>query len=555
MIGISINNNWLELGDIKITLVFKNPIFSKEIFVNSFSYNFSIPTSEKNRSIFENNNRINAHNRKIKYDCVITYDGSFLVDGLITLKEITDDKIILFFSSKELDLFKSLKELDLKDLNLEETVIYSNSDTPTQKQQKWFDHLNNYIQYLSNNRDIELLKHHFPPILVKDIYSGNNNYFFGHVNYYDWAGPLGGQYPTSHGVLNSTFSTDPGFKYTFSPCPVVIHLIKDILQLFGYSLFENDFLKLDELKNLIIYSANVTDNIEDDGTQTYNVYTDKYQLQNFLPDIKSIDLFKIFTELYKCSIYIEGTKLIISPVKNILSTETEDLTNYCNPYYKRKFVEDSKKVFTYLVENNELFFNAYLNNQYFDTQFDDVTIGDSDLIKKEEFSSSFGRPLTTIQGEFSATPPIDWRYLNKLALNEVLGKSNYAENYKSITNIFLGVYRGYIDGYPVFSNITKGETVSGGLNSVFGKYSLLWDRDDGIIKNWWAEYNEYLNSEEIEKTLYLPIHKVKEMATFKTPVKSFYHKNGNVKGIITELSITLSKSGISTTKAKFKVKK
>lgn len=545
MIGIEIKNRFLDLGDVKITLKYDNPIFLDNLFVKSFSYNFSIPKTDLNISILDNVNSLNSTNSEAKYGAKVTFNGSLLMETILVVVNNTNSKIIINFQSKDLNLFKTLSGLKLPDVQLDEFFVYDETEVATNKQVKWGDHLDLYVQDLDNG--VNRKTHHFPPMRCNDIYNGSNLTFVGNINYYDWNSPaVGGFYPSVY-LQNYNPAVDPDFKYTFSPCPLYIYVVEKVLNEQGFFLRKNDFIESEVVQNMIIYSANIMENLVVENVKRLNVYQGTYKLQDFLPNISQNDLLEVFYKMFKCIVAIENNEVSFTPINEVLTGPIEDITKYCSPAFNKENIDTGKTVFTYSVLTDEKYYREQIN------EFAPVQIGDNTSTKETPVESNIARPLANTSENYGGG---SYENLAQLALDKIVGASTFLNKPEKIELLLLGLYRGYYDKYPLFTNLTTANTPVTGTGVNVGQESILWGGDSGTVKNHWEEFVEYdNNSNTIEKTLYLPLHVFKNMSTFKDPIKSFYHENGKVQGILSTLTVTLTNKGISATKAEFKIRK
>ena len=542
MLGLIVNSNYLELGKISISLTFKNPLFSKELFPKVYSYSFNILNTPFNNSVLNQQSQINLIDDVEKYDCKIEFNGYRFLEGYLVVKETHNNKIIVHFESTGLDFEKYIKETKLPQLNLATFNVYDPLEpVNTNKQTAWHNH----IQIGGNGVSILHSTHHFAPIKTGNIYGDENNAFVGSVNHYDWFGT------TSNGLMYANWSSPVSlgerFRYTFSPCNLALYVIKEVIKQKGFTLIENDFINSEVIQNLIIYSANTIDDVQEQNGNYRNVYAPSYSLQDYLPNTEIDNLFKVFTDVFKTVLTITDNKIEFKPINDIFNTDTEDITRYIEPHFQRKKVTDLNYKFEYSILKDEKHFSE-------STDFETVLI-DKSSTKTETIEFEYCRPLATLKSDFDVPGNI-YNNLAKLGLDLVIGKSNYLPDSEPIDKILLGVYRGYIDQYPVYSNITKMDTPTLGNDLVIGKESLSLNGSDGIVENHWMNFiNLNSNSVDLKKTLNLSIHQLKKISDFNTPLKSFYHERGNVQGVLTEMQVTLSNKGISPVKAIFKVKK
>lgn len=580
MIRISLNDIDLDLGKVSIPFKFENPLFTGKIFNEGYSFTFTIPETEKNRSALSNSQRFDARIVGRKYDIKFYFKGLFMFAGAITVKDIVNANIQCYFNSVGLNLNKSLSNIKLRDLDLHTRVVCLDADTPSEKQTKWEAHMIGHLQGVTfpGPGDPEI-SHYFPPIHSPSAYDDDfevdptvtvtgftkNHWWSQFINLY-WL--TYSRYSVQNRVLNSVYALRPGWQTTISPCPRFIPVMRAALTKLGFILDENDLLSETEIQNLFIYSNEVMDKIETTGSHTYNVYGLDYDLKDFLPDLSALSLFIGLKEVYNAIFYEEDGRIKTITGKDLLSDSPEDWTKYADEAFANQFNEFSNYVYSWKTDKDDQY------TVLFSDQFIEEKIISPDATGEIKITPGDVRPLASrvaprgsIWGTFVGvgtdetsidviTGPLIEAFENKTSLGyNAAIRSQLSEIRPDDIQetLLLGVWRG-VDFAGTFYPYAVNQATDS-LGVIYGEKSILWADEDGLVNNFHEDFLNYVNgSRSFDNILYLPPHKVAELAKFRHVKKSFETPNGKVTGILKEFEVTFTNEGMSPVKATYLTK-
>lgn len=576
MIRIKINDKDLDTGGIRMSFKFTNPLFSDKIFSDGYSFPFSLKETPNNISILSNSNRLDNKRIKRNFFIKIYFENNFLFSGILNIKSITNGNINCYFNSRGLDIAKNLSEINLRNLDLYRKTVCVESDAPLTKQDKWQTRIVAQSQLVAYKRPEDVITHYFPPIHCPFAYdtditrdSGEtatgfvkNHWWSQFINFHYWNGS---KYLTGNRVLNSVYTSRPGWQTTISPCPNFVYVLDNALSRFGYILDKTSLLALEEVANLFIFSNNVLDKIEATASYTYNVYGYAYDLADFLPNISAIELPKALKQFFKAVFYEQDGRIKVIAGKDLINQNALDLSDYTEYAYNKEFSE----LYNYEFEFSETTGDRYF--KLFSDQFEKVKIDNGQDATVPIIKPTASRPLATrfnprgrIWGTWT-TPAQDETSIGSLAgslLAEFenptsLGHDAQVKSDESdesptdiIETLLLGVWRGENFTSPTYPSAVN-QSVDD-LGNRYGDLSILFGGDDGLVEVFQKPFYDFINGASLfTKQLYLPAHKLAKFIQFEQIKYSFKHPNGNLTGIIRDFEFELSNEGISPIKATF----
>lgn len=565
MIRVVVNDIDLELGNLQMDFEFINPLFSAEIFDVGYSFDFKIPDTEHNRSTLKNSERLDARNINRELKAKIYFKGIFMFSGVITIKDTVNGDLDCYFNNDGLDLQKLMQDFILKDLEFAETTIWDPGDTPAVKQGKWGSHMIVELDKIINSIPGEIT-HLFPPIHAPFAYDNlddadkQNEWWSNFVNWW-WFEE--GTYKVDMKVLNAIYANQPGWTTSVSPCPRFVYILKTVLDKFGFGLDETGLLADEEFQNLLIYTNEVLDEIETDGTDTYNVYAEKYALNDFLPDTPSLLLCKALKIMAGAVFYVQDNRVTIRSAKDLLSDEPEDWT---------KYAEELASIQINDYQNYRFGWTNFLDDDYFTLfpdQFDDVIIQNAQADETRDIIPGEFRPLASrsnaranaygnLVGGVLYVTTTTGPEVNFPAERLACGFNTYVKSAvsdkspdKRIKKLLLGVFRdvNFYPGneFPMCFNLEEDD-----FGNPVGDRSIIWPGEKGLISEYLQDFLDYVNGgRPFTTNLFLPPHMVAELTKWRKIRKSFETEKGKITGIIKKFSFTLTMDGMSPVSTTF----
>lgn len=257
MIGIEINQQFLDLGDESIRLEKVNSSFISELFQGDFSFPFTVSNTENNLKLLGFSNIIEIVNRKIEIDCYlwlfnVPYTKSKIVVSAATKKTI---RINLTGGIKAM----KIADKSLKDLNYGPDYILGPN----------LSLMLNTVKAISQETDYTQYGFTFVPHENPDFYGSNNSDFCGVINRQNSV--------TGDFLFNNTFI---GNRYALVPWLYLFFILTKIFEDEGLTP-SGDFWTDPEMQKLLVYNNYALDKPNEDDncyviantTYAYNTTT------------------------------------------------------------------------------------------------------------------------------------------------------------------------------------------------------------------------------------------------------------------------------------------
>lgn len=240
MVGIEVNNTFLDLGDEGIRLEMINPSFITDLFQGDFSFPFTVPDTDNNLKALGFSNVIELVNRTISLDCYIWLFGMPYTQAKIIISAGTKRSIKINIAGG----VKAMKIADknLKDINYgEDYNLGINSDTIIAT-----------AKTISLVTDYTVYGFTFVPHKNEDFYGTSNPDFCGIINR---------QNSTTGDFLKNDVSI--GNKYALVPWLYLFFILKKIFEEEGLTP-TGDFWNDAEMQKLLLYNNYALDSPNND---------------------------------------------------------------------------------------------------------------------------------------------------------------------------------------------------------------------------------------------------------------------------------------------------
>lgn len=563
MLRITINGIDVEVSeDISIQMKAINPAFNETGFDEAYSYSFSLPKTSRNKSVLV----------KKELPISISFNHALIVKGVCSIK-IGYKQFGIDFRNEGLDLRKKLEEVNLKDFEAETIQIWDETDTAQQRIDKWHDHMMNTTVVES----AETGSHKFPHIQAffnlsedseiwnRNITHGNNSLFIN--SYY-----------------NGTFEKNIGYdaigypntewKTTVSPCVRIQYIFDLLMQKLNLNIQSNALDQVPEFKQMIHFSTLVLDSWFtqlDLGFNTrYNVHTASFNLIDFIPDLKGIDLMNMLNELFGCITTSKDGMLKIQLKKDSFRKPFVDYSNFYSAEYSIDQIDKKSFKYIYPIDyaeknilgdpkwsyNNDTTLGGFVYTLI--NKLATFIVGKSESIEEKQLSYI---PLISI---FDYNYITDRRRTRFVYPHGFLSSYYDVEQFNGVNQFLIGLIRGI---YPlkevstfqdrlIFENsdeFDEGEAKEG-HEYKFGTCSIYTNDSNSHLSVYQKESIDYSRiADEITKTLNLPLHKILDIISWNEPNHIIKQRNLSFKGCVKEVNFTLYKTRISPCSIKYAV--
>lgn len=566
MLRITVNGKDVDIPeDISITMNVTNPLFSESGFDEVYSYGFSLFKTARNISVI---NRSIGKKNTIR----ILYSNHLVIDGYCIVKE-KFDSFSINIKNDSLDLRQQLDELPIQQIEFEKFQIYETADHPDLKISKWRDHMTDTTITASEN----VGTHKFPWIQAnyqlnaedllwsRNPTHSNNNFFIN--------GYLGGVFQYNEGE-NISPVDDAWWLTTVSPCPRIQHIFNKIIMHLELLMIENELEEVPEFLQMVHFSTLVMDLVEKKtilGIEyKFNVHGQEIDLNTFIPDLMAGELFKMLKTLFGIVVFVKGRKIKVKTAKSLLEKPFVDFSKYCNNEYEATYNNRSSIKYIYPIDYNEK--NSLAKPKWsYET---DITLGGFvwETFNKHE-TKQIGSGNTIEEIDVNYTPLIsifDYNYLGFARQSRFTYPYNFVSSHydvevyngsdKFIIGLIRGMYPMNISGtyYDrlIFENSHVFDAIAArtGHEYKFGTCSIYLNDASSHVDVYLKRYLEHLRlADEITKTLYLPLHKILEIMSWKEPNHIIKQRNLSFKGTVKEVNFTLYKSSISPVEITYSV--
>lgn len=266
MLDVRVNGESLDLGKFSISFELLSPVFNE---IGSFSYPFSFPATEKNKSLLGFPHRINISRQVTqKANCELYLNGLLWKRGNLVFTEAGKYDFKAYFTVGEGYFYSTIKDLKLVDIDLggiRNTSDYSGTGVN--------DLFSKIISKSFPDNDFALF-----PVQNANFYDDLSNDTFsaaysGKINKYD---------------STLKFNIDGN---TIVPFPYLNYVIGRIFKNFGLVSGNNDLYNNAFLRNLVMLN-NVASNVYTASGETFNVSVKPaFNLNDHVPDITCLDFF------------------------------------------------------------------------------------------------------------------------------------------------------------------------------------------------------------------------------------------------------------------------
>lgn len=563
MLRITINGIDVEVSDdIAIQMKMINPAFTKSGFDEAYSYSFILPKTSRNKSVLV----------KKELPIVISFNNILIARGIASIK-IGFKSYSIDFKNDAIDLRNQLEMLELKSLDADIIQVCDEADDANVKIDKWHDHMMNTTVVDSP----EVGSHKFPFIQPfynlnedsdtwdRNITHGNNAFFIN--SYYD------GLFEKNIGY-DSVLYPNTEWKTTVSPCVRIEYIFNLIVQKLSLRLKENSLDSIPEYKQMIHFSTLVLDKVmqqlEFGFTIKYNVHGESFNLIDFIPELYGIDFFNMLNDLFGLVITSTNGQVSIRLKIDYFKTPFVDYSKYYTSEYTIDKAESKAIKFIYPIEYND---KDILGNPKWSYRYD-TTLGGFVYTLINKLKTRFvGSGKSTEEIQLSYIPLMsifEYNYITDKRRSRLVYPYNFLSSHYDVetfvgTDKFLvGLIRGIyplweVSAYQdrlVFENsheFEEGEPKTG-HSYKFGTCSIYANDLNSHLDVYRKEDLDYSRiSDEITKTLHLPLHKILDVISWKEPNHIIKQRNLSFKGCVKEVSFTLYKNRVSPCAIKYAV--
>jgi len=233
MLALRCDDDYLDIGEISISLVLKSPILNDED--GSYSYNFSLPASNKNRKIFGFPHRIEGKNiTQIEVPCTILFNGIQFLSGILLVTEANENQYECNFGAGKGEFNYQIRDKLMNEVYMGEDIHLPSLDPSNLNFNdiitKFYPEINFALFPIKNEEYIDST--YYPVTAAGKMYNYMNYYF-----------------------ANPNIPDNSGFRFDITPFPYLAYFLDNIFKTFGYNNTNNPIAAHAELKKIVIFNV------------------------------------------------------------------------------------------------------------------------------------------------------------------------------------------------------------------------------------------------------------------------------------------------------------
>lgn len=598
---IDLNKSPLQLTpSTQLNLTWTNPIFDADSVGRGYSLPFNVPGSGENLLGLEFANRLDAKNKGGKQPAKLFLLNNYIDEGVAQITGGSEENIEVVFKNKHRDVLDDLDDINIRDITGTVNVPYTGATqwTLTFTPGVGFYQLVIDDNYYQDSRDIALativqdmtiaINNDYPGLAFYDIFTPEQLKL--NITLYDIDVPFqllvgitlngadtiaqdkhdsftdfitaitatprtdvcfpmmwvpnfyGGQNPAFQGIANyyhdgsfriNTASDDKEWEHAFIPFVRITYVLQWIIEQLGYTTLAGDLYDLTDFQQLVYYSGRALDDVTMTdfgfGDQYYNQYIQSFTIAELLPDItarefmQKLGLLNFFIEL-------EGNQFRIKKKATLVRKSPIDWTRKAEPAYKQQFQDKAG----FKLEYEELDIEVTKDATQLQPYGDGLNVSTFPVF-----------PLyTNVWYDTVTESLVQLLYTTAEGTSEAMGIENDP-------GFRLAFYRGYLadrEGllYPLGNTIDTDV-----LGASVGSLSLQLEGTNGIYEALWKNFIELADAPTITKTVELSVPDILEVKKWVNPVRTIYHKQGVMRGIIRDIKVIATPNDVLLSQVEF----
>jgi hypothetical protein len=568
MITIKIDNRIIDIDpDLAITFNWINPLFSEDGINEGYSYSFTLPLTARNKRLIDT--------KKQDLSVQIYFKGILLETGRTVKVKDNTSNIEVNILTEGSGFRRDVEGTLLPDLTLDIVPVCSDADSPTEKLDKWKAHME---QILAEAEP----KYQFPQMLVNSYFdelgTDEANSMFesmgGRVNAF-----VMGEVRSNY-LVPASFGSGKEWATTVAPCPMVDYLLKFIIKYFGFKLKHSDLEQIQEYKQLLIFNNYVKDRHEIDGADSFNTHGTEINLTEHVPKCDSWKVFKLVNELYDCYFVVNNKRIHIYSAKQQLQGSYTDFSKYVLDGVTNEDSSIGTVKYIYPIDEQEVLrFRDPLNAvRPFAPQFfpEETSIFEEKTLSHEALKSTYGINSIGFDLDFdtheSAPLPEDrtgtFEYQAIYFQNQPPKSDEYDNDAEIFELLKAGYFRGlletveWIPGEPEPSSpiphpfaysfkelmyFAQNTGVDIGIDYSWGAASIYLNGEDNMFDFYKLQKLKLISGDSITRTkiLKLSLAQLLQLKRWERTKHYISQKNQSFKGIVKELTFTVTNKGIS----------
>ncbi len=375
----------------------------------------------------------------------------------------------------------------------------------------------------------------FPPVFNLGFYQGQNDTWSGYINLYE----------PGQGYVGNNMITGESWRTTCIPFIKVGYLFERILAHYGYR-DGSSFTQTTDFGQLQIYNAKAVEQSESESlAREFNSFFGKvawldggFNLSDHVDQEATVsDFFRALEEALNVVLHVDPITKTVSLIPRA-SALTEPLVDWremtTRSYQLIPKTGREGHSFIWKKDENDAEWVENASHQ-------DLVIGDGKEKKEARWA-----PLFEHRGA-NPISKINWLVasLNQPGISSAFGIAEPSSSRLFFNRGMQSAQNG-VDLYPM-----SGFGTLDILGASVGSWSLKWDGADGLVKTWWEAWLETLTAKDLDIAILLDVADIAQIEYFAPYLVRA--REGWVKGILIDIAVDMSTTGIEPARVKFAV--
>ena len=319
MLELIVGGKHIEYSEISLNFAMKSPIFNDAD--GSAVFNFTIPTTPKNKKIFGFANRLNIASSNNEYNIIIKYCGLEMFSGILLVNTSQPDFFECSAGISKGAFNYLIKNLTIQQTTPDEIINVAHEDTDLVWGLKLHTEYEQFIDKCYPETNIAVF-----PIVNDDAMADANNifqyyktYYQSNLNFWDIEEQ---KFLTLVNNINNLAIDIPKLLYMktynlFTPFVYNSHVLKNIFAYLNYTLETNPFETNLELSKLVIYQIKLANEKKAEYifiagllNSDVHMYEQKpfldINVKDYVPEIIGEDYLSGLLNMFGCALFVSN---------------------------------------------------------------------------------------------------------------------------------------------------------------------------------------------------------------------------------------------------------
>lgn len=322
--------------------------------------------------------------------------------------------------------------------------------------------------------------------------------------------------------VNTFPQTVQAWNWSISPMVKLPWILEQIRLNTSISDYDGAFAIDPEILSLVFYSNKTLDKLVDIPAlenEYLNIWADRYDLTDHIPDISAFDLFQSLGNDFCLIFRFIDSRFEMEPCRDILTRPIDDWTHLATPTFRAKTATFPPISLRYTRDEDE---------PRLDDQLEELDGG----TEAKEYTLNYYTAFDEKGSDRNATGR---RWSTPLLHEEGTSDPIGLNNQSAVRLLF---YRGLHqdstgNNYPLAQHGNENYN-----EEPTGNYSLAWNGPAGRYEQWFKEFIKLeTEGDQVTKKMRFSVNDLLEMRNFRSVRKRIYHEEGEMVGVVKSIQI------------------